>query len=62
MVDGRDYLRRNRDLLAAVRERHHVGDARGSVKYKHEILLVPYRKRRDESYHDRNHTLPLDGI
>jgi IclR family acetate operon transcriptional repressor len=32
-------------LLAAIRERHHVGDTRGPVKYKHGILLVPYRGR-----------------
>jgi chorismate mutase len=45
MVDGLDNARRDRNLLAAVRERHHVGDTRGSVKYKHGILLVTYRTR-----------------
>ncbi len=45
MVDGLNDPRLNRDLLGAVRERHHVGDTGGSVKYKHEILLVLYRRR-----------------
>jgi hypothetical protein len=43
MFDGLDDIGRNRDLLAAVGERHHVGDTRGSAKHKHGILLVLYR-------------------
>jgi hypothetical protein len=41
--DGREDFRRNRDPIAAVGERHNIGDAGGPVKHKHGILLILYR-------------------
>ena len=61
-LDGRDSRRRDRDPLTAIRERNHVGDGRGSIKHKHGISLLPYRRRAISSIITKTHTLPLDGI